>query len=97
MATFGRALGNAGCERLAARNSFVFAWKNLAGRRLAVHLGWIPARLAYWLLRGRIDLVLSLVAALGKWRKVQSARRALAVGQGAWVERQEEFFARFEW
>jgi GT2 family glycosyltransferase len=97
LATFGHALGTAGCDRLTARNTFLFAWKNLAGLRLACHLGWIPARLAYWLVCGRIDLVLSLVAALGKWREVRAARRALEVGQGMWVERQEQFFHRFQW
>jgi GT2 family glycosyltransferase len=96
-ATFGPALGDAGCDRLAARNSFLFAWKNLAGRRLASHLCWIPARLVYWLVRGRLDLASGLFAALRRWPAVRSIRQALTVGQGSWIERQEGFFRRFEW
>jgi GT2 family glycosyltransferase len=97
LATFGPALGIAGCDRLAARNSFLFAWKNLAGRRLASHLCWIPARLVYWLVRGRLDLASGLFAALWRWPAVRSIRQALAVGQGSWIERQEGFFRRFDW
>ena len=33
--TFGPALGRGGCDRLAIRNSLLFAWKNLSG-----HDGW---------------------------------------------------------
>src|SRR5206468_3980661 len=47
--TFGPELGRATCDRLAIRNSFLFAWKNLRGTRLAAHLCWIPPRLLYWL------------------------------------------------
>jgi GT2 family glycosyltransferase len=97
LATFGRELGQTGCDRMATRNSFLFAWKNLAGRRLAGHLCWIPARLLYWLVRGRLDLALSLVAATQRLNEVRSKRRALAVGEGSWVERQEGFFQRFQW
>jgi hypothetical protein len=28
---------------------------------------------------------------------VRLARRALAVGQGSWIARQEAFFQRFQW
>ena len=45
--SFGPAFGRAGCDRLAARNSLIFAWKNLSGRRLAGHLAWLPIRVAY--------------------------------------------------
>ena len=45
--SFGPALGESGCDRLALRNTLLFAWKNLAGTRLAAHLAWVPARLAH--------------------------------------------------
>jgi GT2 family glycosyltransferase len=95
--TFGPRFGAGGCDRLAIRNSFLFAWKNLAGWRLTSHFCWIPARLGYWLVRGKFDLILGLVAALRRWKQVLAARRTLAVGQGNWIARQEEFFRRFDW
>ena len=95
--TFGPALGPDRCDSLAIRNTFLFAWKNLAGTRLAAHLLWIPIRLGYWLASGRIHLALSLLSALRRWSDVRLARRALAVGQGSWIERQEAFFRRFQW
>jgi hypothetical protein len=38
-----------------------------------------------------------LAEALGRLREVGAARRALAVGQGDWIARQEAFFERFQW
>ena len=38
------------------RNSLIFAWKNLSGRRLAAHLAWLPVRLAHALATRRADL-----------------------------------------
>jgi GT2 family glycosyltransferase len=95
--TFGPALGRAPSDRLAVRNSFLFAWKNLGGFRLASHVCWIPVRLAYWMLRGRIDLAKCFLAALQRRGEIRSSRKLLAVGQGSWTERQEAFFRRFEW
>jgi N-acetylglucosaminyl-diphospho-decaprenol L-rhamnosyltransferase len=95
--TFGPELGQASCDRLAIRNSFLFAWKNLRGSRLAAHLCWIPPRLAYWLLRGRVDFVMSLFSALRRWNENCCSRETLTVGQGSRVKRQEAFFHRFEW
>jgi GT2 family glycosyltransferase len=97
LATFGPALGHGGCDSLAIRNSFLFAWKNLGGWRLASHWFWVPLRLAWWLLRGRIDFALSLAAALRQWSEVHLARQALAVGKGTWISRQEAFFRTFQW
>jgi N-acetylglucosaminyl-diphospho-decaprenol L-rhamnosyltransferase len=95
--SFGPAFGRAGCDRLAARNSLIFAWKNLSGRRLAGHLAWLPVRLAHALARGRPALVGAVVEALRRLGPVLAARRMMAVGRGSWVPRQEEFFRRFEW
>jgi GT2 family glycosyltransferase len=54
-ASFGPAFGRAGCDRLAARNTLLFAWKNLSGRRLRHHLGWLPIRLLHGILRGKME------------------------------------------
>lgn len=95
--TFAPAFGRQGCDRLALRNTLIFAWKNLSGPRLLGHLAWLPARIVYSLARGRLDFAVSLFEALARLGQIRSARRALAVGQGGWVERQESFFQRFHW
>lgn len=93
--SFGPAFGRAGCDRLAARNTLIFAWKNLSGPRLATHLAWLPARLAFALVARRIEFARALFEALGRLREVIQARRDLAVGREDWLERQEAFFRRF--
>jgi N-acetylglucosaminyl-diphospho-decaprenol L-rhamnosyltransferase len=95
--SFGPAFGRSGCDRLAARNSLIFAWKNLGGRRLAAHLAWLPVRLAHDLASRRADFAVALVEALARLGRVRTARRALAVGSGRWIARQEAFFQRFQW
>ena len=93
--SFGPAFGATGCDRLAARNTLIFAWKNLAGGRLAAHLAWLPARVAVALASGRPAFVRALAEAAGMLGAVVAARRRLAVGRGDWVRRQEAFFDRF--
>lgn len=95
--SFGPAFGRAGCDALAARNTLIFAWKNLAGRRLLGHLAWLPLRLAHALARGRTGFAAALAGAVARLGPVLASRRAMAVGRGAWVERQEDFFRRFQW
>jgi N-acetylglucosaminyl-diphospho-decaprenol L-rhamnosyltransferase len=95
--TFGPAFGRAGCDRLAARNSLIFAWKNLGGRRLAAHLAWLPARLAHALFHRRASFVGAFLEALGRIRQIRAGRRLLAVGRGGWTARQESFFQVFRW
>jgi GT2 family glycosyltransferase len=97
LATFGPALGQGGCDSLAIRNSFLFAWKNLGGRRLVSHLFWVPLRLAWWLFHGRIGFALGLASALGQWSEIHPARHAIADGKGTWIDRQEAFFRTFQW
>jgi hypothetical protein len=77
----------------------IFAWKNLAGPRLAAHLAWLPARLAYALATRRPTFALALLEAVARLGQVASARRRLAVelGRGGWSDRQEAFFRRFSW
>ena len=95
--SFGPAFGRAGCDRLAARNSLIFAWKNLEGRRLAAHVAWLPLRVLHSLATFRPGFVVALADALGMIDDVLQARRALAVGQGSWSVRQETFFREFRW
>jgi N-acetylglucosaminyl-diphospho-decaprenol L-rhamnosyltransferase len=95
--SFGPAFGRSGCDRLAARNTLLFAWKNLSGLRLAAHLAWLPARLAYSAASRRGAFALALAEALARLRQVLSARRALAVGRAGWTHRQEAFFQQFRW
>ncbi len=93
--SFGPAFGRRGCDRLATRNTLLFAWKNLSGTRLASHLAWLPARLAYALASRRFGFALALFEAFGRLREVVEARRTLEVGRGGWTVRQEAFFERF--
>jgi N-acetylglucosaminyl-diphospho-decaprenol L-rhamnosyltransferase len=97
--SFEPAFGRIGCDRLAARNSLIFAWKNLTGKRLATHLAWLPARLAHALLSGRGTFAAAFVEAVARLGQVASARRSLAMGPGrvGWTDRQEAFFTRFRW
>jgi len=95
--SFGPAFGRAGCDALAVRNTLIFAWKNLAGRRLAGHVAWLPVRLAHALARGRTGFAKALAGAIVRLGPVLAARREMAVGRGVWVARQEAFFRQFRW
>jgi GT2 family glycosyltransferase len=95
--SFGPALGRGGCDRLALRNTLLFAWKNLAGARLAAHLAWLPARVGRAIVAGRLDVLAAFGDAVMRLREVVRRRRALEVGGGDWTARQEAFFRRFEW
>jgi GT2 family glycosyltransferase len=98
-ATFAPAFGTQGCDRLAARNSLIFAWKNYGGRRLAAHLAWIPLRVLHALTTRRATFALALIEALARVDRVVSARRILFndLGRAGWSARQEAYFRRFEW
>jgi GT2 family glycosyltransferase len=95
--SFGPVFGRSGCDRLATRNSLLFAWKNLSGLRLLGHLAWLPARLIHGLATGRTAFAASLFEAVSRIKEVIVARRALAVGRAGWFGRQEAFFRRFRW
>jgi N-acetylglucosaminyl-diphospho-decaprenol L-rhamnosyltransferase len=95
--TFEPQLGKGRCDELASRNTLIFMWKNTGGPRLLAHFLWLPVRLAHALLRGRIHFATGLFGAICRGRRVLATRRALGVGQGGWVEKQESFFRRFQW
>lgn len=94
---FGPAFGPDGCDRLAARNTLLFAWKNLSGRRLAGHLAWLPARLVRSVLTGRLGFVRAFAQALARLGPAIGARRAQAVGRAGWTGLQETFFRQFRY
>lgn len=96
MGSFGPAFGRAGCDRLAVRNTFLFCWKNLGGARLASHLAWTLPRLGMAAVRGRMGALAAAAGAVARLGRVIAARRALDVGRGDWVARQEAFFRQFE-
>ncbi len=98
-ATFAPAFGTSGCDRLAARNSLMFAWKNYRGYRLAAHLAWLPLRVLHALTTRRATFVVALIEALARLGRVASARRALfkELGRVGWSVRQEAYFRRFRW
>jgi N-acetylglucosaminyl-diphospho-decaprenol L-rhamnosyltransferase len=95
--SFGPAFGQLGCDRLAARNTLIFAWKNLSGLRLATHLAWLPVRVVHALATGRRTFLTALMEAVSRLGTVRATRRALGVGEGSWTARQEAFFRRFSW
>ena len=96
--TFEPQLGKDRCDELASRNTLIFMWKNTGGARLLLHFLWLPIRLrrrlCCW---GGPSFARGFLGALERVQQVLAARRALAVGQGGWIERQEAFFRRFEW
>jgi GT2 family glycosyltransferase len=96
-ATFGRELGMNRCDRLAERNTLIYVWKNTAGHRLLTHALWLVPRVVYSLLSGRLGFVRSVCEALRRTPRILQARNAMAVGRGNWVERQEQFYQRFQW
>lgn len=95
--TFESELGPARSDRLARRNTLIFMWKNTSGPRLLRHLLWLPVRLVAALAQGRLDAAAAMVEAAARWNEVLRARRALAVGGGDWIARQEAFYRRFRW
>jgi N-acetylglucosaminyl-diphospho-decaprenol L-rhamnosyltransferase len=95
--SFGPAFGADGCDRLAARNSLLFAWKNLNGLRLLGHLAWLPARLVRSIVSRQTGFVQAFREALGLLGKALEARRRQEVGRHGWARRQEAFFRQFRW
>jgi GT2 family glycosyltransferase len=94
---FGPAFGADGCDSLAIRNTLLFCWKNLDGRRRATHFGWLAARLAHALLLGRKRFVAAFLDALKRWPEVRSARCLAAGPSGERITLQEAFFQQFHW
>ena len=95
--SFGPAFGASGCDRLAARNTLLFCWKNLSGARLLAHLAWLPVRLLHAAATGRRAFLSAFVEAISRFGEVRSRRRDRPLGSALWNMRQEAFFQRFRW
>lgn len=95
--SFAPAFGADGCDRLAARNTLLFCWKNLRGRRLASHLAWLPVRLIHAIATGRRAFPAAFVEAASRLGAVLSRRRESHLAGSIWTARQEAFFRRFRW
>ena len=95
--SFGPAFGIEGNDRLALRNTLLFSWKNLGGRRLASHVGWLAARAIIASGTGRRTFLLALREALGRLGDALAARRLEMAGSSDRIARQESFFREFRW
>ena len=95
--SFGPAFGADGCDHLAARNTLLFAWKNLSGPRLLGHLAWLPARLVRSVMTGKLGFVRAFAEAIARLGRAIEARRGQAVGRDGWTGRQEAFFRQFRY
>jgi GT2 family glycosyltransferase len=64
-ASFKKAYSDLKRETLAYRNTFLFMWKNFHGIGFwATHLFFLPLRMVWMLLRGRVGFILGLVEAI---------------------------------
>ena len=95
--SFGPAFGIEGNDRLALRNTLLFSWKNLGGRRLAAHLGWLAARAIIAAGTGRLGFLVALREAIGRLGEALAARRLEMSGTSDRIARQESFFREFRW
>ncbi len=68
-ASFKKTFGSRGIAVMAARNNFLFMWKNFRGSKFwIIHLFWLPFRLLFSLLKGRTELFEGFSQALKKAR-----------------------------
>ncbi len=103
--SFEPTLGRKESDRLALRNTLLFAWKNLSGSRLAGHLGWLPVRLLYATLTRRNEFLQAFKDAIRMIRSVHAARKRAVVVLATVNEvtikerqkRQEAYFHHYRW
>ncbi len=95
LGSFGPAFGASGCDRLAVRNTLLFAWKNLRGRLLFEHLAWLPARLLDALIRRRTDVLRAFREAWCLRNRALERRRTHKGLWRDWSKRQDAFFEQF--
>lgn len=66
-ASFKQAYSDFRREAIAYRNTFLFMWKNFRGFRFwLAHIFFLPLRMVWMLLRGRLGFVLGFLEALGR-------------------------------
>lgn len=98
--SFEPAFGKAGCDRLALRNTLIFTWRNIRGRRLARHCFWLGPRLVHSVVFRRGEFVAAFAEAVALWfRRPSPGLRGQAVqlASSDRRRRQEAFFRRFSW
>jgi GT2 family glycosyltransferase len=100
--SFEPAFGASGCDHLALRNTLIFTWRNIRGRRLMCHFMWLGPRLVHSLLFRRGVLVQAFRDALAIWLRRNSGDQADTVWYARLSaldhrRRQEAFFRRFSW
>lgn len=97
MGSFGPAFGAEGCRKLALRNTLLFVWKNLRGRRLWSHFGWLGVRSLRALATGETLFFKALAEALARHRQVRRSGEARVGARLLGIAGQEAFFERFRW
>lgn len=91
-ASFGPAFGQQGCDHLAVRNTLLFCWRNLRGRRRLAHLAWLGVRLFHAGLRGRREFIHAVAEAARLWKLCRRDRPGPVLPPQIWIERQEGYF-----
>lgn len=98
--SFEPAFGKAGCDRLALRNTLIFTWRNIRGKRLLRHCLWLGPRLVHSAIFRRGEFVGAFAEAVSLWAKrsaVSSTCKRLRLTSDDRRRRQEAFFRRFSW
>jgi GT2 family glycosyltransferase len=87
-ATFKKHFGAARLLAMNQRNLYLFTWKNISDPRLLIqHLGWLPVRPLYFLLRGRIEFLWGFLWAMLRL-PAAIARRFSAAGPARRTDRE---------
>lgn len=75
-ASFKKEFGSRRIMELAHRNTFLFMWKNIDDFRIWVlHILWLPLRIVYSLLTGKVEFVGGLFKALPRFKQAIAKRK----------------------
>ena len=78
-ASFKKAFGSRKIMEFAHRNTFLFMWKNVDDIHIWFkHILWLPIRLLYSLLTGKIEFITGFLKALSKLKEATSRRQRTA-------------------
>ncbi|MBD3379387.1 MAG: methyltransferase domain-containing protein [Candidatus Omnitrophica bacterium] len=76
-ASFSKAFGLKKLLSLSHRNTYIFAWKHIRSPlTMARHLLFIPPRMLYSIVTGKIEILWGFLRALGKIQRVRERRRS---------------------
>lgn len=80
-ASFKKEFGSKKIMELAHRNTFLFMWKNIEDIRLWIlHFVWLPVRLFYSVITGKLEFITGFFKALPKLNKAIRKRRQINTG-----------------